>query len=147
MPKVSKFEMYIGGKFYVFPIFYTQKYLFEVKEFPTDVVRYTKVNLYGYSTERSLIDSLRNAVRTFEDETKHSRKVIAYTFKASRPLTHSAGTQISANSHSLVRKPQISKKLGDLKEGYSSSSNFGVSLVYKILLETDKKGVKSYNDM
>lgn len=66
-----------------YPIFYTQKKGFEVRELPDDFQAVTKVKTYGYATESVLENAIAVGCRDYRDAKKSQKLVIVYSAKTS----------------------------------------------------------------
>lgn len=143
MPKVGKIKLVIEGSSWgnEYPLFYTQKRGFELRDLPEDFINLTGVKTYGYTTESALRDAMYPAAQSYKELSTKRRKVIVYICRASEELTmnkidkgHYQGTRIG-----------VSKKIArfDFSQ-FNCLSQFGID--FEIMYEVSRSdGVTYYN--
>lgn len=87
MAKVGNVNFKIDTEYPVsYPLYYTQKYKFEIRGIDEEFFNLTGVGNTGYSTESELTSAIRAAIPKYHEQKKRERLVIAYRCRATSSL-------------------------------------------------------------
>jgi len=130
MAKVGKKEFRIGTEHPVsYPLFYTQKYGFEIRGIDEEFFNLTGVSNAGYNTEAELTEAIYKAIPKYHEFKKSERLVIAYRCKATTSLTMNS---VSEGSYSGTIEG-VSRKI----KGFDAftAPDCAIGIDYKIFME------------
>ncbi len=130
MARIGNLEFAINEKYpRPYPIFYTQKRKFEIREAPPELFTITGVSSSGYLTEGELQNAMYRAIHKYHELLKKQRLVIGYRFKASTAL------KMNKESQGVYcgLKEGVSKKVLDFKAFTVPSHTIGID--FKVFME------------
>lgn len=139
MAKIGTWTYKINQEIVEFKIYYTSSKGFFARGIPSDVLAFQKKPSFGFDTEAELRKFLREAIDTYHEKTKKSRKVIAYILKLTTCLSMNKVEQ----GHYSGTKPWLPSDYSPFNYGLDGGGH-GFSIKWKILMEVKARDIEYY---
>lgn len=135
MPKIGTKIEKIKEQYVELAIWYKREMGFFYKGLPSDFVNVTEFRNGGYESENALLGAFREALSTYHEQMKQTKKVIRYSLRGS---TEMIMNKVGEGRYS-GRKDSVSNKFST-----TESNGYVFGFDYSILMETSGTDKKRY---